>query len=518
MKFTTRLYAAFALTVAFTLALGVFAMVQVSGLAMHTRAITGNWMPSVQVLAAMKAEMREFRTQELQHILSTDPKEMDDWEARMAKSLKLLDQQFESYGAMISSDLERRDFAELRRQQAARIEVHMRVRALSRAGKNAEAISLARGEAAELRAATAATLDRLVEMNESGAQAETAASAESASLAMRLIPAAILLAVVASGALAVLIVRGIMRQLGGDPGDTVAAVERIAAGDLVSPVAQGAVPPGSLLAALAAMKDRLAGIVATIQTGSAEILTAAQEVSRGNLDLSSRTEQQSASLEETASALEEITGTIRATSDNALSANSLAGDASQTAERGGKVVEAVVATMQSISAGSRRMGDIIGVIDGIAFQTNILALNAAVEAARAGEQGRGFAVVASEVRVLAQRSAEAAREIKALIETSVGQVADGTRLVGDAGGTMQEVVQSVRRVSDIIAEISSATQQQTTGVDQINDAVGQLDGVTQQNAALVEEAAAATKSMAEQADRLVAAVSVFRTDPRRAHG
>jgi len=518
MKFSTRLYVAFALSVAFTLAVGLFSMLQVSTLAAHTHELSTNWMPSVRVLGAMKSEMREFRTLELQHIISTDLKEMDEWEERMTKSLKLLEDQFATYEKLVTNDVERRDFTELKRQQAVRLEAHMRVRALSRAGKTAEAVSLARGEVSQLRAATGATVDRLVEMNERGADGESRDSARSASLAMRLIPAAILLAVIASGVLAVVIVRGTMRQLGGDPADTVAAVERIAAGDLVTPVAQGSLFPGSLLAALAGMKERLAQIVGTIQTGSAEILTAAQEVSRGNLDLSSRTEQQSANLEETASALEEITGTIRATSDNAVSANRLAGDASQTAERGGKVVEAVVATMQSISEGSRRMGDIIGVIDGIAFQTNILALNAAVEAARAGEQGRGFAVVASEVRALAQRSAEAAREIKALIETSVGKVADGTRLVGDAGGTMQEVVASVRRVSDIIAEISSATQQQTTGVDQINDAVGQLDGVTQQNAALVEEAAAATKSMAEQADRLVAAVSVFRTDPRRTHG
>ena len=210
-----------------------------------------------------------------------------------------------------------------------------------------------------------------------------------------------------------------------------------------------------------------------------------------------------------------MAGTIHATSDNAVAASTLARSASDTAARGGEVVEAVVRTRQSISEGSRRMSDIIGVIDGIAFQTNILALNAAVEAARAGEQGRGFAVVASEVRALAKRSADAAHEIKALIDTSVEQVGEGSRRVGDAGGTMLEVVDSVRRVSDLITEISSATREQTTGVDQINMAVGQLDGVTQQNAALVEQAAAATRSMAEQADRLVAAVAVFRIEVRR---
>jgi methyl-accepting chemotaxis protein len=512
MKFSTRLYAAFAVGVAFTLGLGVFAMVQVSALTGHTREISANWMPSVVVLGAIKSEMREFRTQELQHILSTDAKEMDHWEERMTQTLKSIDAQFAAFERLMSTDAERALFADLKRGQEARVDAHLRARKLSRAQKTEEAIALARGEIAQLRARTAELVDKLVEINERGADAEVIASNASASFATVAIPVALLLALAASAASALLIVRSTMRQLGGDPADTQAAVDRIAAGDLVTPVPLRAGDESSLMAALSAMRGRLADIVATIKAGSDEIRVASQEVARGNLDLSSRTEQQSSSLQETASALEEITGTVRATSENAGSASQLSRAASETAERGGRAVEDVVRTMQAISTTSKRVEDIIGVIDGIAFQTNILALNAAVEAARAGEQGRGFAVVASEVRALAQRSADAAREIKSLIVRSVGEVDEGTRIAGEAGGTMADIVRSVGRVNDIVGEISSAAHEQSTGIGQINEAVGQLDTVTQQNAALVEEAAAATRSMEEQADRLVEAVSVFRID------
>ena len=510
MRFSTRLYVAFAASVAFTLALGLFSMFQVAGLARHTTEITGNWMPSVQTLGAIKSEFREFRTQELQHIISSEPAEMDEWEGRMAKSLQIIDRTMATYEKLISSPAEREMYARLKQQQQARMDAHMRVRKLSREMKTEQAVALARGEVGELRRALAGTLDQLMELNEKGAEQESASARASASFATVAIPVVLLAAVLASAGLAIFIVRGTMAVLGGDPADTRQAVDRIAAGDLASEIALRRGDTSSLLASLASMRTRLADIVTSIQTGCAEIRTASSEVARGNLDLSSRTEQQSSSLQETASALEQITGNIRTTSDSSSAANQLAAGASTTARQGGQSVEAVVQTMNAIAESSRKVREIIGTIDGIAFQTNILALNAAVEAARAGEQGRGFAVVASEVRTLAQRSADAAKEIARLIQDSTSKVDDGQRLVGEAGATMAEVVTSVARVTDMVAEISTAAREQSTGVGQINEAVSQLDAVTQQNAALVEEAAAATKSVEEQAAKLVQAVSVFR--------
>jgi len=260
------------------------------------------------------------------------------------------------------------------------------------------------------------------------------------------------------------------------------------------------------------MNDGLVKSVSQVRTGIDTIATASSQIAAGNLDLSSRTEEQASSLEETASSMEELTSTVKQNADNARQANQLAVSASGVAEKGGAVVSRVVDTMEDINASAKKIVDIIGVIDGIAFQTNILALNAAVEAARAGEQGRGFAVVASEVRNLAQRSAAAAKEIKTLIGDSVDKVELGSKLVEEAGVTMDEVVQSVRHVTDIMSEIMAASQEQSAGIEQVNQAIGQMDQVTQQNAALVEEAAAAAESLNEQAAKLAEAVSVFKLD------
>jgi methyl-accepting chemotaxis protein len=295
--------------------------------------------------------------------------------------------------------------------------------------------------------------------------------------------------------------------------ESVVHFSRMADGDLSNQIeVRGNDEMTELMRALETMQNKLAATVLTVRNGAANIATATSEIATGNLDLSGRTEEQAASLEETASSLEELTATVRQNSENARQSNQLAQDASRVAARGGAVVGNVISTMEAIRGASNRIADIIGVIDGIAFQTNILALNAAVEAARAGEQGRGFAVVASEVRSLAHRSAEAAKDIKALITDSVTQVDGGVTQVREAGETMGEIVSSIERVTAIIVEISAAGQEQEIGISQINQAVATLDATTQQNAALVEEAAAASASLSEQADRLSAAVAAFKLE------
>ncbi len=319
--------------------------------------------------------------------------------------------------------------------------------------------------------------------------------------------AILVLALVVSVVAALFMSRMIVRPLK----NAIVTAGRIASGDLTSEITVvGRDETGELLQALEDMNDGLKKIVSEVRGGTDAITTASKEIASGNADLSSRTEEQASSLEEAASSMEELTSTVRQNADNARQANQLAAGASEVAVKGGQVVGQVVQTMSSINDSSKKIADIIGVIDGIAFQTNILALNAAVEAARAGEQGRGFAVVATEVRTLAQRSAAAAKEIKELISDSVHKVEDGTRLVDEAGKTMEEIVSSVKRVTDVMAEIAAASQEQSSGIEQVNQAVTQMDQVTQQNAALVEEAAAAAESMEEQARNLTRAVAVFK--------
>ena len=312
------------------------------------------------------------------------------------------------------------------------------------------------------------------------------------------------------GAIGLIVSRSVLRQIGGEPTEAIAIMQEVAEGNLDAQIPTS--HPGSMLDGLAHMVTSLRKLVTEVRSATDSTATASGEIAQGNNDLAHRTEDTASNLQTTASSMEELTSTVKQTSDSAQTANQMATSAAAVAARGGEVVSRVVSTMQDINASSNKISDIIGVIDGIAFQTNILTLNAAVEAARAGEQGRGFAVVASEVRSLAQRSAAAAKEIKALIDASVEKVASGTQLVGNAGATMTEIVDSVQRVTDIIGEIRSATSEQSQGIAQVNIAVNQLDQMTQQNSALVEQSAAAADSLREQAMQLTQVVALFRVN------
>ncbi|MGA3158969.1 MAG: methyl-accepting chemotaxis protein, partial [Steroidobacteraceae bacterium] len=364
----------------------------------------------------------------------------------------------------------------------------------------------------ESRSAFNTTIDdveRLIQINDKGADVAYQ-SAESTYSRVRnwvvvLLACTIVLAVFLARWTSGLITRPIARA--------VSAAEHIASGDLaVSLQADGHDEPAQLLRALGGMKDNLADIVRGVRVNAENVATASGQIAQGNLDLSNRTEQQASALEETAATMEELSSTVRNNAENSKEANRLATAASDIAARGGAVVAQVVDRMKDINQSSKKIADIISVIDGIAFQTNLLALNAAVEAARAGEQGRGFAVVASEVRSLAGRSAEAAKEIKALITNSVQQIEQGSALVDQAGHTMEEIVNAIKSVNVIAGEISNASVEQSSGVSQVGQAVSQMDQATQQNAALVEESAAAAESLKQQAQQLVKAVSVFKLD------
>jgi methyl-accepting chemotaxis protein len=384
-----------------------------------------------------------------------------------------------------------------------------KTRELARANSNEESHALLATKVLPAVAAWQNGIDEAIHIQESRNREDQAAGQQKYAQARLWLSAVGMAALLVAAATGWAISRSITRPLA----RAVDVARTVAAGDLTSSIdVSSNDETGQLLAALKEMNASLRNIVGQVRSGSDTITTASSEIAMGTLDLSARTEQQASSLEETASSMEELTSTVRQNSENAQQANQMAMTASDVARRGGAVIAEVVTTMGAIKDSADKIVDIIGVIDGIAFQTNILALNAAVEAARAGEQGRGFAVVASEVRTLAQRSANAAKEIKALIDTSVANVGEGSRQVAQAGSTMEEIVTSVLRVTDIMGDITTAGREQEMGISQINQAVSEMDTVTQQNAALVEEAAAAAQSLQEQSVHLAEVVSVFRLD------
>ncbi|NYE60425.1 methyl-accepting chemotaxis protein [Duganella sp. 1224] len=445
----------------------------------------------------------------MQYIISSEPTELDKYDKVIATDLDDLKKMQDEYQVLLETVEEKAMYAQFTEQWARYMEEDAKIRAAVRAGDADNAKKLIRGESNKLIVSMRAQVDKLVTFYSDGGKAAAAEGVKRYASSRTLIITLMLVSVALGAAAAFIITRRLMRSLGGEPAYAVDIVNRIAAGDLSAQVETRAGDSHSLLFAMKTMRDNLAKIVTDVRGSTHVIASASGQIAAGNLDLSSRTEQQASSLEETAASMEELTSTVRQNSEAAAQANQLAGSASDVAQAGSEVVGRVVHTMESINASSRKIGDIIAVIDGIAFQTNILALNAAVEAARAGEQGRGFAVVASEVRNLAQRSAGAAREIKELIGNSVSQVEEGSKLVAEAGSTMERVVASVQRVTDLISEITNAGREQSLGIEQVNQAIAQMDTVTQQNAELVGQAATAAQSMQEQATSLAQLVSVF---------
>lgn len=514
MKLGTRLSLAFATLVLLTVAVGGLALFQLASMNSRTLEIADNWLPSIKVLGEMRTAANQLRRQEADHVLSVDAAEMAIIEARMDKIRTTWAEKQKTYEPLIAFPEERAGYEEFKKHRDAYLAAQARLLEVSRGGDKTlqEAKSLFRGESRTAFDAMAAQVGQLVEFNNKGS-AESAVAARDTYASAKLLTCLLVGAAVAVAAsLAVVIVRSVTRQLGGEPADAAALAQRVADGDLSVAIAVRSGDHDSLIAALKRMQDSLCGIVTAVRANAENVATASAQISQGNNDLSGRTEEQASALEETAASMEQLSSTVKQNAENAAQGNQLAMEASGVAAQGGEVVSRVVETMKNINASSQKIAEIIGVIDGIAFQTNILALNAAVEAARAGEQGRGFAVVATEVRNLAQRSAEAAKQIKSLIQSSVETVEQGTELVDRAGTTMGEVVTSIRRVTSIMGEISTASAEQSSGVAQVGEAIAQMDKATQQNAALVEQSAAAAESLNSQAKQLLGAVAVFKLD------
>jgi len=472
-----------------------------------------NLVPSFKSIHDITMDLDSIRRWEYRHIVNNDLKSKDETEAKILEFQKSIQAKLDHYARdFISNEDDRRALENLRAAIKSYSAIWENLRPLSRAGaqdpaKHAEAVQVISGPSLVAFQKAAEAAEQWWHIN-SGLADEQQTNASNTYTNAKLTLGLMVVAALGLGiAAAIVITRSITTPIA----HAVHLAETVAEGDLTSHIdIQGKDETAQLLQALKHMNERLVQVVSRVRQSSDSIATGSTQIAAGTVDLSQRTEEQASNLEETAASMEELTSTVKTNSETANQASKLASSAAHAATNGGTVVQQVIETMDGISQSSKKIADIIGVIDGIAFQTNILALNAAVEAARAGEQGRGFAVVASEVRALAQRSAGAAKEIKLLINDSVEKVDEGSRQVNEAGRSMGEIVDQVQRVSRLIEEISSATSEQSSGINQVGDAVNQLDQVTQQNAALVEQSAAAADSLKHQASQLLEAVSIFK--------
>ncbi len=507
LKISTRLVGAFTLLVAMLLAIGGLSAVRTMSVESDLVDITERRMTVIAELEIIRGE-GNFQARAIRNIaLLSDPAKVAQEEQAIADSRGKINDSTTKVDALITSDKGREFQVKLQEVRKPFRDAVDKFMAMIAAGERESATAYLFDTVRPAQMAYFKVIDEAVSFQTVGAQAASQVAQETVKTLIITIVVAVLLAAVIAAVVATWIIRSITVPIN----SAVELARAVAAGDLTREVdTKSNDEIGVLMKALAEMQTGLVQVVGRVRSGSESVSSASEQIAQGNQDLSSRTESQASALEQTAASMEELSSTVRQNADNAMQANQLAQSASRVAVEGGQVVSQVVDTMKGINESSRKISDIISVIDGIAFQTNILALNAAVEAARAGEQGRGFAVVAGEVRNLAQRSAAAAKEIKQLINDSVERVESGTALVDKAGATMNEVVDSVRRVTDIMGEISSASKEQSDGVGQIGEAVTQMDQATQQNAALVEEMAAAASSLRTQATDLVQAVAVFR--------
>ncbi|MDN4035953.1 methyl-accepting chemotaxis protein [Massilia sp. YIM B02443] len=515
MKVGTRLALGFALVLVLLVAVavvGILRMAQIQDRLDHVVSVSN-------VSTGLVIEMRNNVSDRLASLrvltLMTDPADMEPELAKFKEqTAKYTEAQNKLAGIFTkyANDKEKTLLAQIKEHEATAMPAIARASELYLANNAMDATRVMIREVRPVQKKWTDALNQLA-IQEEKQNAQSKVDAEAAfSNARNFMLTLLVIAVVMGAAAAWFITRSLIKQLGGEPGYTAKIAGSIAHGDLSIAIDTKESDRGSLLVEMKEMRNSLVGIVQQVRRGTETIGTASREIAAGNIDLSSRTELQASSLEKTASAMEQLTSTVKQNADNAREANALAATASSVALKGGEVVSQVVGTMGEINTSASKIADIIGVIDGIAFQTNILALNAAVEAARAGEQGRGFAVVASEVRNLAQRSAAAAKEIKTLISDSVEKVERGSKLVGQAGVTMDEVVSSVKRVTDIMSDIASASAEQSAGIAQVNTSIIEMDSMTQQNAALVEEAAAAAQSLQDQAAELARVVSIFKLE------
>jgi len=507
LTISKKLLLSFATLIICTCCLGIFSISKLVKVNAVSTEIAADWLPSVNILGKLQLSLARYRISESSHISSVSPDEMGNNEKAMTTRLDIIHQQQAIYEPLISSEEERKKYEDLKFLIDNYLKINQKMISLSRQGNKDEARALFKGDSNKQFRAMTEKAESLSKLNEDGATQSNISANETFRSSRNLI--VIVLVLIASAAIWIAVY--VAKLISGQLYEAVKVAQHVAKGDLtLSFGASSEDEIGQLMKALRLMNDSLLHLVSQVRMGTETIATASSEIASGNLDLSNRTEQQAGSLEETASAMEELTSTVKQNAANAQTAYRLSQSASSIAGESGDAVSAVISMMDAITVSSKKITEIISVIDGISFQTNILALNAAVEAARAGEQGRGFAVVASEVRNLAQRSAAAAKEIKMLIDDSVTKVESGTRLVETAGTTIRELVSSVRGVSSVIEEISVASNEQSSGIEEVNNAIIQMDESTQQNAALVEQAAAASRSMQEQADKLSQLVSVFR--------